>query len=103
MKIKRTLRYCSKCGLALYRLPDENYQAFLKRRKCKPACGEPKKTKVSLCFCGARKPMHEDYCCWDHRLIAMKCKQWGIPPNIEAFQTRSTFLESEQLRYNKMY
>jgi hypothetical protein len=106
MLIKRRIRrVCASadCNEFLVKRSDETTANFLKRATCNTTCaGAYRKQKTqensvgSLCFCG--KPTENDspFCCWDHRLIANRCKQWRIPISITDYEAYANRLEEEQ-------
>lgn len=103
--VRRVLVKCIVCTNTITKKENELPAAFRKRKTCSDECAEiyrtERKPKLKKCFCGA--PQSKDsmpYCCWDHRLIAIKCKRWGIVPTMEGYKERAASLEAAQKEVN---
>ena len=110
IKINRKPKICTICGRLLEREESEDGACFSRRTTCRGDCMRKKhsearvrRAKAAYCFCGQRKPTMEEYCCWDHRLIAIKCRQWGFEPDMKRYQMMMEQLDMEQIKYNKRY
>jgi hypothetical protein len=109
MLVRRVHRFCSNidCGELLRIKENETLQNFQKRNTCNTTCsGAYRKQKTQeesqKCFCGRPQDNGSPYCCYDHRLIAIKCKQWRIPLTLSDYLAYSRRLE-EQQRINDRY
>lgn len=109
MLIRRTQRFCTndECGKLLELKQGESIKRFFTRLTCDTFCAEQKRRKRkyttdNFCFCGRlRTELDSPFCCWEHRLIHIKCKQWGIPSTINGYENHKNMLEQEQSKINK--
>ncbi len=91
---------CSVCSTQLVQRSDESRHSFNKRKTCSPECAAElkrrKQTVTNKCLCGKPPTNNTPYCSWDCRLIAIKCKQWGIPYTIEDYNKKAAQLSAAQ-------
>jgi hypothetical protein len=104
---RREIRYCKNCKKRLYKGTDETFPKFKKRTTCNSDCyNEWLDKKVSKsahprCFCGSPGiDSGTEFCCWEHRIIAGKCKRWGIAIEMRAYLAHVKIKEDEQRELN---
>lgn len=94
---------CVVCLCKFGRNPGERQDSYKKRQTClDETCVKvaSQKSNIKRCWCG-NSQVDEEYCSWEHRLISIKCKQWGIPLTQKAYDKKVFELESEQSIINK--
>jgi len=99
--IRRIKVKCAVCPNILIKRDGDTDYKLKKRKTCSDACAEIyrniKKTHKNVCFCG--QPQNRDnypYCSWDHRIIAIKCKRWGIESSLLGYKERAAQLDAAQ-------
>jgi hypothetical protein len=104
---KRYIPKCEACGKNLVQRPREQRPNYLKRKTCDALCQNilrGRNADSGKCFCGKPSQSKElVHCCWDHRLIIAKCKQWGIAVDLDAYEAYSERLQAEQKILDSYY
>lgn len=97
---RRIVRYCEcGCGEKLARKERESMAHYVKRKFMDRHHAAKRKhvsNPANICFCGRPRANESPYCCWEHRLIAVKCKSWGIELAVEIYESHSNKLKLEQ-------
>lgn len=101
---RRKVRKCEVCKVVLVRREDESIRSFNKRSTCSEEHADilrHAKKVHSKCFCGNTIEIGSDYCCYDHRVIAIKCRQWRIPISLDDYENECKRRDKEQKELNK--
>lgn len=101
---RRIQRFCefSKCGKLIVKRDNETQLNFLKRKTCNTECSVSRRKEKNeesdgkKCWCGTPVSGGEIYCCWDHRLMHIKIKQWGIEPTLKEYYAYCERLQAAQ-------
>jgi hypothetical protein len=97
---RRSVRYCKNpnCNCLLRQREGESMAKFILRKYCTPECSKGMKgDNRNVCFCGTPRDLqHIPFCSWDCRLIAIKCKRWGIEPDMKEYAKKAQELYNKQ-------
>lgn len=95
-------RHCVYCNKVLVRKPNEKTSRFNERITCGISCTRKlyQLQNKKKCFCGEYTNHQGEYCSWEHRLIDMKCRQWGIEVSIPSYNFHVSMLVYQQNEYD---
>lgn len=106
--VKKITKICSVCEGIVTKKVKETQTQFDNRKTCGSEdcvkAARAKKGNNEVCFCGEPSTNTSNpYCCYEHRIIAGKCKMWKIPLSLKAFKAHSTMLEAEQREIDRKF
>lgn len=95
---------CVTCSESFTKRRKEEVDSFKKRRTCCKECADILRnlsSKKVRCFCSKPTEAGGNFCSWEHRLIFIKCKQWGIMPTIKGYNDNHERLMKEQMNLER--